>query len=145
MKYTDPKLVSTQDIRQQTVANLVRLIRKLESGGDPSDGLAEVHQLLESLPMATGEFGLAINRLKNARRYLQSCERGAARWELASLLDGLRREIDAASVEPRLRKRRSDTSSSSIELDEAGEAPPAVFRWFILLLIIDVFMAFIWL
>ena len=145
MKNTDPTLVSTQDIRQLTVVNLVRLIRKLETGDDPSDDLPEVCQLLESLPMATGEFGVAVNRLKNARRYLQSRERGAARWELASLLDSLRRESDTVSFEPRLRRRRSDKLGSSIDLHDDGEAPPAVVSWLIVLLVIGVCVAFIWL
>ena len=68
MKYTDSKPVSTQDVRQLAVVNLGGLIRKLESGDDLSDDLPDVRQLLEALPMATGEFGLAINRLRNARR-----------------------------------------------------------------------------
>jgi len=145
MKYTDPNLVSTQDIRQLAVVNLVRLIRKLESSDDPSDDLAEVHQLLEALPMATGEFGLAINRLKNAGRYLQSCERGAARWELASLLGSLCREDDATTVEPRLRKRQSDSVGSNFELDDKGEATPSAVGSLIVLLITGVSLAFVWL
>ncbi len=79
MKKTDPKPVSTLDIQQLAVGNVVRLIRRLESGDDPSDDLPEVRQLLESLPMATGEFGLASNRLKNARRYSKHHSNTAAR------------------------------------------------------------------
>ena len=45
--------------------------------------------LLESLPLSTSEFGLATTRLNNARRYLESSERGAARYELRLLIGGL--------------------------------------------------------
>jgi hypothetical protein len=143
MNYTDPRLVSTQDIHQQVVTNLVRLIRKLESGGDPSGDLPQVHQLLEVLPMATGEFGLAINRLKNANRYLQSCERGAARWELALLLDGLRKEIVAATVQPRLRKQRSDPLNGSIKPDDDTDTMPVIVGWLIALLVVGACMTFL--
>ena len=34
--------------------------------------LTEAALLLESLPLTTSEFGLATNRLNNARRYLES-------------------------------------------------------------------------
>ncbi len=142
MKKTDPKPVSTLDIQQLAVGNVVRLIRRLESGDDPSDDLPEVRQLLESLPMATGEFGLASNRLKNARRYLQSREPGGARWELAALLDSLRRENDVASAEPRPRKRRSSKLNGNIDLQEHGETPLAVIGSLIVLLIISVCIAF---
>ncbi len=145
MKYTDPKLVSKQDIHQLAVGNLVRLIRRLESGDDPSDDFPEIHQLLKSLPMATGEFGLANNRLKNARRYLQSREPGGARWELAALLDSLRHKSDAVSAEPRPRRRRSSKLSGNIDLQDHGESPLAVVGSLIVLLIIGVCMAFIWL
>jgi hypothetical protein len=46
--------------------------------------------LLEALPLDTREFGLAVNRLANARHYLESGEYGAVRYELRLL----RRSID---------------------------------------------------
>lgn len=142
MKKTDPKLVTTQDIHQLAIRNLGGLIRRLESGDDPSDDLPEVRQLLESLPMATGEFGLAANRLKNARRYLQSREPGGARWELAALLDSLRRENDAVSAAPRPRRKLSSKQNDNIDLQENGETPLAVIGSLVVLLIIGVCIAF---
>jgi hypothetical protein len=41
--------------------------------------------LLEALPLDSTEFGLAVNRLANARRYLEAGEDGAARYELRLL------------------------------------------------------------
>ena len=41
--------------------------------------------MLAALPLSSSEFGLAGNRLNNARRYFQSAERGAARYELRLL------------------------------------------------------------
>jgi hypothetical protein len=41
--------------------------------------------LLEALPLDTTDFGLAVNRLANARHYLESGECGAARYELRLL------------------------------------------------------------
>jgi hypothetical protein len=47
--------------------------------------LPQVRLLLESLPLSTGEFGLAMNRLKSAGRYLRLGEPGAAKFELRLL------------------------------------------------------------
>ncbi len=47
--------------------------------------LESIARLLESLPLATQEFDLAGIRLRNARRYFQSDEIGAARYELRLL------------------------------------------------------------
>jgi hypothetical protein len=41
--------------------------------------------LLHALPLDTAEFGLALNRLANARHYLESAECGAARYEMRLL------------------------------------------------------------
>jgi hypothetical protein len=47
--------------------------------------------LLKALPLDTTEFALAVNRLVNARRYLESGEHGAARFELRLLRRSLAR------------------------------------------------------
>jgi hypothetical protein len=46
--------------------------------------------LLEALPLDSTEFGLAVNRLANARCYLESGEYGGARYELRLLLRSLK-------------------------------------------------------
>jgi hypothetical protein len=47
--------------------------------------------LLQALPLDTTEFALAVNRLANARHYLESGEYGAARFELRLLRRSLTR------------------------------------------------------
>jgi tetratricopeptide (TPR) repeat protein len=56
----------------------------------PFDEKADVRfgrlrELLEALPLDTTEFGLAVNRLKNAQDYLENGEHGAGRFELSQL------------------------------------------------------------
>jgi hypothetical protein len=60
----------------------------LDNDGTVAD-LKQVRRLLEALPLATGEFGLAVNRLANAQRYLNAGEHGAAQYELRLLLRSL--------------------------------------------------------
>ena len=69
--------------------------------------LSRIEHELGSVPLDSREYGLAINRLRNARRYLNSAEFGAAKYELKLLLGvlSLRRV-----VEPRLRSRTADSS-----------------------------------
>ena len=55
----------------------------------PAEEWEELRTLLESLPLSTGNFALAINRLNNAKNYLQAGELGAAQFELRMLLAGL--------------------------------------------------------
>jgi hypothetical protein len=68
----------------------------LRAGLDGLLGLAFDHEssvictgrlrpLLEALPLDTTEFGLAVNRLKNAQHYMETGEHGAARFELRLL------------------------------------------------------------
>ena len=49
----------------------------------------ELAELIESFPLPTAQFALAMNRLNNARNYFVAGERGAARFELRLLLRGL--------------------------------------------------------
>ena len=46
--------------------------------------------LLEALPLDSTEFALAVNRLTNARHYLETGEHGAARYELHLLRRSLK-------------------------------------------------------
>jgi hypothetical protein len=52
---------------------------------DPVPYLEQSLLLLQALPLDTTEYGLAMNRLANARHYLESAEYGAARFELRLL------------------------------------------------------------
>ena len=49
----------------------------------------ELAELIESFPLPTAQFALAMNRLNNARNYFAADEPGAARFELRLLLRGL--------------------------------------------------------
>lgn len=62
-----------------------------QRGGDSVADFEQVRRLLEALPLTTEEFGRALNRLANARRYLSSGEDGAARYELCLLRRSLGR------------------------------------------------------
>ena len=56
---------------------------------DPVASSEQALLLLQALPLDSAEFGLAINRLANARHYLESGEYGAARFELRLLRQSL--------------------------------------------------------
>ncbi len=92
-------------IRQELLRTIEHLLRGLRRDFDVLDDLQEVRDLLDSLPLATGEYGTASNRLRNAHRYLVSQERGAARYELKLLAGSLRCEREA-EVRPRRRRQR---------------------------------------
>jgi len=51
----------------------------------PRADLARVRAAIESLPLSSGEYCVALNRFLNARRYLAAGERGAAAFELRLL------------------------------------------------------------
>jgi hypothetical protein len=57
----------------------------LPDGGPVAD-FEQLRRLLESLPLASAEYSVAVNRLTNAQNYLRSGEHGAARYELHLLL-----------------------------------------------------------
>ena len=87
------KILSTTTcdaIRHEVALTLAAVQKMIECGHTPCDELDDVRCLLESLPLTTGEYGVARNRLRNAHRYLKSQERGAARFELRLLAGSLR-------------------------------------------------------
>ncbi len=81
------------------------LVRALESRRAVQTELQDLAGLLETLPLASSEFGLACTRLNNAQRYLVSAELGAARWELNAMVRQLRTQAYAETKEPRRRLR----------------------------------------
>ena len=77
------------DLRTRAVTRL-RVLTQMISGKDFTSGdLDGLRVLIESVPMAGGESGLAASRLSKVQRYLRSNELGAARYELQMLLDCL--------------------------------------------------------
>lgn len=78
-----------------------------KSGDNPYEDLIRIESFLDSLPLATDEYGVAQNRIRNARRYFQAHEVGAARYELRLLMCSLRhRFTQQVGVEPRRRLRQ---------------------------------------
>jgi len=90
--------VKYQDAPRQTrtvndiADRLLRKLRELSSqvcrdsrSQEAADQFSEAHSLISALPLTTEEFGVAINRLKNAVRYCSSEEPGAAHYELRLL------------------------------------------------------------
>lgn len=77
--------VSIDDLWRTAIRRLAWLRAKMAIGIDVSRALQDFHGVLESLPLSTGEFGLASNRLNNAGKYIASAESGAARYELRLL------------------------------------------------------------
>ena len=92
-------------IRQELLQTIEHFLRCLRQDTLVLDNLQEVRGLLDSLPLASDEYGTASNRLRNAHRYLVSQEHGAARYELQLLAGSLRCERETV-VRPRRRRRR---------------------------------------
>ena len=79
----------TEYLRLLLCQALDRLLDGTTHDCGPVAAFEEVRQILEALPLASADFSLAMNRLANAEHYLQSGERGAARYELHLLRQGL--------------------------------------------------------
>ena len=70
----------------QRIETLHALLKRDTHAADAcEDAFAEVWMILDALPLDTDDFALAGNRLRNATRYLESGERGAACYELKLL------------------------------------------------------------
>ena len=110
----DPSILAFAEIceklagyfNQRLVQSYVRLIHKVHQNNFAIKEVDQLEDLFQTLPLASDDFGFAVNRLGNARRYLQSAETGAARWELNTLVNQLRTQANAKTVEPRRRLRR---------------------------------------
>ena len=61
----------------------------------PSLAVERIRVLLESVPLASDDYNLTVSRVSNARRYLNSNETGAARYEIRLLLGLLRQLLGA--------------------------------------------------
>ena len=91
-----------------TVSQRLEDLLNGNAGDNPHEDLSRIESVLDSLPLATDEYGLAQNRIRNARRYYQAREVGAARYELRLLMCSLRHKFaDQVAVEPRRRLRHA--------------------------------------
>ncbi len=75
--------------REAVGRGVEKLLRHAEANGIVAVQWDELKTLLEALPLATATFALAARRLGNARRYIESGELGAAKFELRMMLGGL--------------------------------------------------------
>jgi hypothetical protein len=75
----------TESVHALLREGLDELLGQPSAHKPPVARLERLRLLLEALPLDTTEFGLAVNRLANARHYLGSGEFGAARYELRLL------------------------------------------------------------
>ena len=98
--------VAIADVFNPVLSTLMRLVQKARQGAVKIGEVDQLDGLLQSSPLPSEDFGIAINRLSNARRYLQSSETGAACWELNTLANQIRTQANAKTVEPRRRLRR---------------------------------------
>lgn len=96
--------VSLASVFQPVLNSLVRLTKMVRCGQDAGGELDEMQVLLETLPLSIDDFATACNRLRNAQRYLQARERGAARWELNTLRQQLGNRLEAEAKPGRRRR-----------------------------------------
>ena len=75
----------TESLSALLCEGLDELLGRLSGRTVPVACFEQLRLLLEALPLDSTEFGLAVNRLANARHYLESGEYGAARYELRLL------------------------------------------------------------
>lgn len=98
---TVERLVNVWEAAIATLGALAEQVRR----GDADGQMGEVQALLEALPLRSGDFSRVANNLKNAERYLQSNEYGAAAYELRMLAGAVRICLRANGAgTPRLKK-----------------------------------------
>lgn len=98
--------VCLQEVFRPILSALDKVVHTIREDRHDDGDLYEMQILLETLPLSTDQFGLACVRLQNAQRYLASQEHGAARWELNTLRQQLRVQLEAEAT-PRPRRRVS--------------------------------------
>jgi hypothetical protein len=93
-------------ITQSVNQCLGRLLQKRSLDGAAQGDFAAARSMLEAMPLATDQFGLACTRLQNAQHYLRYTEPGAAWYELRLLVSSLKSgEQQAREPQRRLRRR----------------------------------------
>lgn len=97
---------TTDTLSRELLSAVDRVVAWLRRGSCHFDGFERIEELLESLPLASDAFNTATNRLKNARRYLRSDERGAARYEIQLLANSLRNHFRSEAEGSQVRRRR---------------------------------------
>ena len=106
--YREITVSSVEYARTELIQHLRSLLDRSLTDSTWADGLLEALAMLATLPLTTHEFGLATNRLHNARRYVTAQERGAACFELRLLLGSLKNSDDARPIRRRLRNAKPE-------------------------------------
>ncbi len=91
----DKKRVNSEldRIAKDTVRALNNLFLNSTDANIMLDGLEEIRQLLDCLLLGTADYGLAVLRINNAKRFVASEEYGAAKYEVRMLSGGLRQQL----------------------------------------------------
>ena len=98
---------SVESVWPDVLAGLGKLLAGIRIGKAEGRDFYEAACLLECLPLATNEYGLIRARLRNANRYWRCDERGAATWEICTLMKQLQNHSIVKTVEPRRRRART--------------------------------------
>ena len=99
------RVSSVAEVRSRLIGRLERLVDRLPDDNGWLDGLMESLVMLNALPLSSHEFSVAVNRLRNAQRYLVAKEPGAAHFELSLLLASLKNSEQEKPVRRRMRTR----------------------------------------
>lgn len=91
MQPTIRQIDTFTEIRQRIVYSVEFLLQHSCSNEIALARTHEIGSLVDSLPFATAQYGVAKNRIRNALKYFQSEEFGAASYELRLLLGQLAR------------------------------------------------------
>ena len=105
-KQQQVSVATVESIRGTLVRHLQQLIDRSLALTAGDDALLDAVALLNGLPLSTSEFAVAMNRLRNAHRYLTANEPGAARYELRLLMCSVRPEADSQPIRRTLRSSR---------------------------------------
>lgn len=102
---TETQHDTLEQVTRSVIQCVNRLLTKRCLDESALDDFQAAVSMLEALPLATDQFGLACSRLNNARHYLRYTEPGAARYELRLVVGSLSNGY-AKTREPKRRYRR---------------------------------------
>jgi len=98
-------VLSPAELRSLLVQRLDGLMQKKAHTESVTDDFLDALELMSALPLSTDGYGVFVNRLKNAYRYLRSNETGAAHYELRLLCGSIKSDSE---VRPASRFRQTD-------------------------------------
>ena len=80
-------------LTRQANRHFSRLLNRLDETSKLRRKLDDLSDFIQRLALGTDEFNLATARINNARRYIDSQEFGAAKYEIRLLIGGLRHRL----------------------------------------------------